>query len=128
MATLKRKLNLIANSFRLFVNTGDGTSVTGLSSAALGGIVAGVFIAAVLLSTVVIIGYCCWNNYQESRMFTGGYSSNAGATAGAQRQNSSAAYTGDTRQSSTQSLSSNSVIIAAKDSPDVNQKAAPSSS
>ena len=110
------------------MNTGDGTSVTGLSSAALGGIVAGVFIAAVLLSTVVIIGYCCWNNYQESRMFTGGYSSNAGATAGAQRQNSSAAYTGDTRQSSTQSLSSNSVIIAAKDSPDVNQKAAPSSS
>ena len=42
---------------------------TGLSSAALGGLVGGVFVAVVLLVCVVLWGFVCWNNYQDSREY-----------------------------------------------------------
>jgi hypothetical protein len=42
--------------------------VSGLSSGALGGIVAGVFIGVSLCAGIVLVGFCCWNNYRDSRM------------------------------------------------------------
>ena len=46
----------------------DGADPSRLSSGALGGIVAGVFVGFVILICVALVGFCCWNNYQDSRV------------------------------------------------------------
>ena len=42
--------------------------MSGLSSGALGGIVAAVFIGVTVCAGIVLVGFCCWSNYQDSRM------------------------------------------------------------
>lgn len=41
--------------------------MSGLSSGALGGIVAGVFAISIVCSCIVLCGFCCWSNYEDSR-------------------------------------------------------------
>lgn len=56
-------------SYEYYLVTGGATR-TGLSSGALGGIVAGVFIALVIILCIVLFGFCCWNNYQDSLTYS----------------------------------------------------------
>lgn len=61
---------LILKLNKLFIHDfySAGASASGLSSGTLGGIVAGVFIGVTICVCIVLFGFCCWNNYQDSRM------------------------------------------------------------
>ena len=61
---LKQTFDLLTGA----VLNSDGASTSGLSSEALGGIVAGVFIGVTACVCIALFGFCCWNNYQDSRM------------------------------------------------------------